>query len=71
MFTLNDLLDQVECQGDFVIRMNRKNGDIIAVYYGNDLRRIPYTIGCKELVYIYSDYSMLHGRVYTVYEVNE
>lgn len=71
MFTLNDLLDQVECQGDVVVRMNRKNGDNIEAYHGNNLRQVPCTIGCKELTYIYSDYDMFNERVYTVYEVNE
>lgn len=74
MFTLNDLLDQVECQGDVVVRMSKGDGDIVEVFRGSDLRQIPCYIGCKELAYIYTDYDGSYDgieEIYTVYEVNE
>ena len=62
MFTLNDLLDQVECQGEVrVLLIEEGNEDI----HGNDLRQIPYEIAFKELAYIYSKDNC------TFYEVNE
>lgn len=64
MFTLNDLLDQVECQGHSVVRLNRDDGSYKNVYEG-DLRSVPYKYGCKELVYIYTE----DDNVY--YEVRE
>lgn len=74
MFTLNDLLDQVECQGEVVVRINKENGDTAEMFRGNDLKQVPYPIGCKELAYIYTDYDASYdgiGEIYTVYEVNE
>mgnify|MGYP004594131279 FL=1 len=66
MFTLNDLLDQVECQGEVkVLLIEECNEDIREVFHGNDLRQVPYKIACKELVYIYSKDNC------TFYEVNE
>ncbi len=55
MFTLNDLLDQVECLGEVrVLMIEKGTGEIKEVFHGNDLREIPYKIGCKKLIYIYS-----------------
>ena len=55
MFTLNDLLDQVECQGEVrVLLIEEGNEDIREVFHGNDLRKVPYKIARKELAYIYS-----------------
>lgn len=74
MFTLNDLLDQVECQGKVVVCMNKENGNIVEVFRGSDLRQVPYYIGCKELAYIHTDYDESYDgikEIYTVYEVNE
>ena len=65
MFTLNDLLDQVECQGEVrVILIEEGNEDIREVFHGNDLRKVPYKIARKELAYIYSKDNC------TFYEVN-
>lgn len=66
MFTLNDLLDQVNCQGKSrVMMIEDGSGDIKEVFKGEELGNLPYWIGSKELAYIYSD-----GDT-TVYEVNE
>ena len=71
MFTLNDLLDYgVECQGNVkVLMIMEGDGEVKEVFSGNDLRQIPYGIGCKELAYIYSKCD--EDDVYTYYEVNE
>lgn len=71
MFTLNDLLDSgVECQGNVkVLMILEGNGDVKEVFSGDDLRQIPYNIGCKELAYIYSKCD--GNDAYTYYEVNE
>lgn len=66
MFTLNDLLDQVNCQGKSrVMMIEEGTGEFKKVFKGDNLYNLPYWIGSKELEYIYSD-----GDT-TVYEVNE
>lgn len=55
MFTLNDLLDQVDCQGEVkVLVIDESTGETTEVFHGNDLKQVPYEIGCRELAYIYS-----------------
>ena len=44
-----------ECQGEVrVLLIEEGNEDIREVFHGNDLRKVPYKIACKELAYIYS-----------------
>lgn len=71
MFTLNDLLDYgVECQGNVkVLMIMGGDGEVKEVFNGNDLRQIPYGIGCKELAYIYSECD--GSESCTCYEVNQ
>lgn len=64
MFTINDLLDQVNCQGKVRVIMNDEY-DSILVFEGNNLNSIPYKYGAKELEYIYSEDDV------TIYEVHE
>ena len=45
------------------------DGEVKEVFSGNDLRKIPYTIGCKDLAYIYSECD--GSESYTCYEVNQ
>lgn len=54
-----------ECQGEVrVLLIEEGNEDIREVFHGNDLRKVPYKIACKELAYIYSKDNC------TFYEVN-
>lgn len=62
MFTINDLLDQVDCQGSCRVSLIEENGDLKDVYAG-ELGGIPYKYGSKELCYIWSDSGT------TVYEI--
>ena len=67
MFTLNDLLDQVECQGKSKVLMIRDGtGTVEEVFSGTYLTQVPYCIASKELAYIYNG-----GDGYTYYEVRE
>lgn len=56
MFSLNDLLDQVECQGTSRVFVIDEDEEFVLhqVFKGDDLRQVPYEIGCKELCYIYA-----------------
>lgn len=65
MFTLNDLLDQVDCQGEVKVNLIDECGDTKEVFTGFDLRQVPYIYGAKGLAYIYSEDDV------TVYEVYE
>lgn len=67
MFTLNDLYNQVDCQGKVrVMMIEERSGDLKLVYKDdNGLGKCPFEFGEKELVYIWSD------RDTTVFEVNE
>ena len=65
MFTLNDLLNQVECQGKVRIMVIEDNGDLRQVYKGDNINNCLIEYKEKELAYIWSD------RDVTVYEVNE
>ena len=71
MFTLNDLLDQVDCQGEVkVLAIGEETGSVGEIFHGSDLSQVPYSIGCKELVYIYSGIGD-DSDFCTYYEVNE
>lgn len=66
MFTLNDLYNQVDCQGKVkVMLIEEGTGDLREVYRGDGLSKCPLEYGEKELAYIWSD----NGT--TIYEVNE
>lgn len=67
MFTLNDLLDQVECQGKSkVLVIKEGDGEVEEVFSGDYLTDVPYKYGSMELAYIYNN-----ENGYTCYEVRE
>ena len=66
---LDNLLDQVQCQGDVkVIVIDKWSEEVIANFYGEDIRQIPYSIGSKQLRNIYSGIGD-HGKPCTYYEL--
>ena len=54
MFTLRDLLDQVEVQGYVVVKNIKENGDVETVFGGGIESCYPKYLD-REVAYIYSD----------------
>lgn len=54
MFTLRDLLDQVDVQGYVVVKNIKENGDVENVFGGGIESLYPKYLD-REVAYIYSD----------------